>query len=109
MNTRKRIEPRVEELDMGTQTIPEDAPRQARYCAACGHTAVHWGLRTTVEAMVEAHDMRPSGGVGGWTCSECGRHESVIEPSALAPSEQPAADLERWENEGGSPLGAGLG
>jgi len=50
---------------MGTHTIPEDAPRQARYCPTCGHTAVHWGLRTTIEAMVEAHDMRPSGGVGG--------------------------------------------
>ena len=89
---------------MGAQTIPEDAPRQARYCPTCGHTAVHWGLRTTIEAMVEAHDMRPSGGVGKWTCSECGRHENVIESPGPAPTEQSSADLERWENEGGSPL-----
>ena len=108
MNTRKRIEARVEEPYMGTQTIPEDAPRQARYCPTCRHTAVHWGLRTTIEAMVEAHDMRPSGGVGQWTCSECGRHESVIESAGPAQTEQSAADLERWENEGGSPLGAGV-
>jgi hypothetical protein len=98
----------VKELDMGTHTIPEDAPRQVRYCPTCGHTAVHWGLRTTFEAMVEAHDMRPSGGVGEWTCSECGRHENVLESHRLAPTEPSAADLERWENEGGSPLGAGV-
>jgi uncharacterized Zn finger protein (UPF0148 family) len=93
---------------VGTQPIPEDVPRQVRYCPTCGHTAVHWGLWTTIEAMAEAHDMRPSGGVGQWTCSECGRHEDVIESPGPAPTEQPAADLERWENEGGSPLGAGL-
>jgi ribosomal protein S14 len=98
----------VKELEMGTHTIPEDAPRQARFCRRCGHTTVHWGLRTTIEAMVEAHDMRPSGGVGEWTCSECGRHEHVIESSAPAPTEQSAADLERWECEGASPLGAGV-
>jgi uncharacterized Zn finger protein (UPF0148 family) len=98
----------VKELDMGTQTIPDDAPRQARYCPTCGHTAAHWGRRTTIEAMVEAHDMRPSGGVGEWTCSECGRRESVIGPRRPAPTEQSAADLERWENEGGSQLDAGL-
>ena len=61
-----------------------------------------------VRAMAEAHDMRPSGGVGEWTCSECGRHENVIESPALVPTEQSATDLERWENEGGSPLDAGL-
>ena len=93
---------------MGTHTIPEDALRQVRYCPTCGHTAVHWGLRTTIEAMVEAHDMRPSGGVGEWACLECGRHENVIGSSAPAPTEQSAADLERWENEGGAPLDAGL-
>jgi uncharacterized Zn finger protein (UPF0148 family) len=92
---------------MGTPTIPEDAPRQARYCPTCGQTALHWGLHTTIEAMVEAHDMRPSGGVGKWTCSECGRHENVIEPPGPAPAEESAADLERWESEGGSPLEAG--
>ena len=64
---------------MGAPTIPEDAPRQARYCPTCGHTAVHWGLWTTIERMVEERDMRPSGGVGEWTCAECGRHEDVIE------------------------------
>jgi hypothetical protein len=92
---------------MGTQTIPEDAPRQVRYCPTCGRRAVHWGLRTTIEAMVEAHDMRPSGGVGEWTCSECGRHEDVIESCAPVPTDQSAADLERWEDEGGSPVDAG--
>jgi ribosomal protein L37AE/L43A len=83
---------------MGTHTIPEDAPRQARHCPTCGHTAVHRGLRTTIEAMVEAHDMRPSGGVARWTCSECGRHEDVIESSRPASTEQSAADLERLVN-----------
>ena len=92
---------------MGTQTIPEGAPRQARYCPTCGHTAVHWGLRTTIEAMVQAHDMRPSGGVGEWTCCECGRHQNVIESAGPAPIQQSAADLERWESEGGAPLDAG--
>jgi hypothetical protein len=93
---------------MGTPTMPGDAPRQARYCPRCGHTAVHWGRRTTIEAMVAAHDMRPSGGVGRWTCSECGRHENVIESSEPAPIEQSTADLERWEDEGGSPLDEGV-
>jgi hypothetical protein len=99
----------VEELDMGTHTIPEDAPRQARYCPTCRHTAVHWGRRTTIAAMVEANDMRPCGGVGEWTCAECGRHEDVIESPRPAPTEEWDADLERWEDEGGSPLGAGVG
>ncbi len=58
--------------------------------------------------MVEAHDMRPGGGVGEWTCAECGRHEDVIQSRRPASSEQSAADLERWEDEGGSPLDAGL-
>jgi uncharacterized Zn finger protein (UPF0148 family) len=88
---------------MGTQAIPEDAPRQARYCPTCGHTAVHWGLPRTIEAMVEAHDMRPSGGVGEWTCAECGRREDVIQARRPGPNEQSAADLERWEDEGGAP------
>ncbi len=87
---------------MGAQTIPEDAPRQARYCPTCGLTAVHLGLRTTVAAMVEAHDMRPSGGVGEWICSECGRREDVIGSRRAAPTDQPATDLERWEDEGGA-------
>ena len=78
---------------MGTQTIPEDAPRQARYCPTCGHAAVHWGLRTTIEAMVEAHDMRPSGGVGVWMCSECGRYEDVIESRRPGPTEQIVVSL----------------
>jgi hypothetical protein len=97
-----------EESHMGTQSIPEDAPRQARYCPSCGHLAVHWGLRTTIEKMVEARDMRPSGGVGRWTCADCGRREDVIEPSRAAPAERSAADLERWEDEGGAPLDADL-
>lgn len=89
---------------MGAQAIPEDAPRQARYCPTCGHTAVHWGVWRTIEAMVEAHDMRPSGGVGAWTCSECGRHEDVIQSRQPGSNEQPAVDLERWEDEGGAAL-----
>jgi len=89
---------------MGVQTIPDDAPRQARYCPVCGHTAVHRGLLTTIEKMVAAHDMRPSGGVGSWTCAECGRHEDVILPLQPMPNEQSAADLERWEDEGGAAL-----
>jgi hypothetical protein len=90
----------VKELDVGTETIPEDAPRQARYCPTCGHRAVHWGLRTTIEAMVEAHDMRPSGGVGEWTCEVCSRHEDVIQRRRPGSTHQSTADLERWEEEG---------
>jgi hypothetical protein len=94
----------MEELDMGERSVPEGAPRQFRYCRTCGHVAVHWGVRRTIEAMVEAHDMRPSGGVGGWTCSECGRHEDVIQSRQSTRKEQSAADLERWEDEGGAAL-----
>jgi hypothetical protein len=90
---------------MGAQTIPEDAPRQGRYCPTCGHTAVHWGLLKTIEAMVEAHDMRPRGGVGEWTCAECGRREDVIQLHRSGPIDPWAADLERWEDEGGAPPG----
>ena len=96
---------------MGTQRIPVDALRQARYCPTCGHTAVHWGLRTTIEAMVEAHDMRPSGGVarsGRKEMVQLTVAENVIGPPWPARTEQSAADLERWENEGGAPLDAGL-
>ena len=89
---------------MGAQAIPADAPRQARYCPTCGHTTVHWGLLRTIEAMVEAHDMRPSGGVGVWTCAECGRREDVIQSRQPGSNEQSAADLERWEDEGGTAL-----
>jgi hypothetical protein len=89
---------------MGAQAIPEDAPRQARYCPTCGQTVVHWGLRRTIEAMVEAHDMRPSGSVGQWTCARCGRHEDVIQPPQLRADEQSAADPEGWEGEDGTAL-----
>jgi hypothetical protein len=54
--------------------------------------------------MVEERDMRPSGGVGEWTCTECGRHEDVIESRRAPPADGPSADLERWEDEGGAPL-----
>jgi hypothetical protein len=94
----------MEELDMGERSVPGEAPRQVRYCRTCGHMAVHWGVRRTIEAMVEAHDMRPSGGVGGWTCAECGRHEDVIQSRQPMRKEQSAADLERWEDEGGAAL-----
>jgi hypothetical protein len=87
---------------MGAQPIPEDAPHQARYCPTCRHTAVHRGEWRSIEAMVEAHDMRPSGGVGAWTCAECGRREDVIELRRPGPVDQADSDLERWEDEGGA-------
>lgn len=93
---------------MGTHSIPEHAPRQVRYCSTCGRVTAHWGLRTTVEKMVEAHDMRPSGGVGRWTCAECGRREDVIEQGGPGPAERSGIDVERWEDEGGAPLDADL-
>ena len=93
---------------MGAPTISEDAPRQVRYCPTCGHAAVHWGLWTTIERMVEERDMRPSGGVGEWTCAECGRHEDVIESRRPRPADQPTVDIERWEDDGGVPLAPGL-
>jgi hypothetical protein len=93
---------------MGAQAIPEDAPRQARHCPTCGHTTGHWGVWRTLEAMVEAHDMRPSGGVGAWMCAECGRLEDVIQSRQPRSNEQSAADLERWEDEGGTALDPAL-
>jgi hypothetical protein len=92
--TSLRISP-VEGPDVGTRTIPEAAPRQSRYCPTCERTVVHWGLRITIEAMVAADDMRPSGGVGRWTCSECGRHETVFTSPVPASTEESARDLER--------------
>jgi hypothetical protein len=93
---------------MGAQAIPEDAPRQARHCPTCGHTTGHWGVWRTLEAMVAAHDMRPSGGVGAWMCAECGRLEDVIQSRQPRSNEQSAADLERWEDEGGTALDPAL-
>lgn len=87
--------------------IPEGAPRQDRYCPVCKHTAIHWGLRTTTEEMVEEHDMRPSGSMEAWICSVCGHRENVIESPERAPTEQSRTDLERWEDEGGAPLAPG--
>jgi uncharacterized Zn finger protein (UPF0148 family) len=57
--------------------------------------------------MVEEHDMRPSGSIEAWICSECGHRENVIESPEPAPTEQSRADLERWEDEGGAPLAPG--
>jgi hypothetical protein len=82
--------------------IPEDAPRQDRYCLVCKRPAMHWGLLTTTEEMVEDRDMRPSGSIEAWICSNCGHRDNVID-SPEPPTEQSHPDLERWEDEGGAP------
>ena len=81
--------------------IPEDAPRQDRYCLVCKRAAMHWGLLTTTEEMVEDRDMRPSGSIEAWICSSCGHRDNVID-SPEPPTEQSHLDLERWEGEGGA-------
>jgi len=91
---------------MERRMIPEDAPRQARYCLVCERAAVHWGLLTTTEEMVEDRDMRPSGSIEAWVCSNCGHRENVIDSPEPA-TEQSRPDLERWEDEGGAPLAPG--
>jgi len=91
---------------MERRMIPEGAPRQDRYCLVCKRPAMHWGLLTTTEEMVEDRDMRPSGSVEAWICSNCGHRDNVID-SPEPPAEQSHPDLERWEDEGGAPRAPG--
>ena len=87
---------------MDTPAIPDDSPRQDRYCAGCGRATIHRGLRVTMEGMLGSRDMRPSGGVRAWVCSVCGRSENVIESPGQPSTEESSRDLERWEGEGGA-------
>jgi hypothetical protein len=82
-----------------SSVIPEDAPRQDRYCLAGKRRSMHWGLCTTIEEMADDQDMRPSGSIEAWICSVCGHRENVIDSP-----EHLRADQERWEGEGGAPV-----